>query len=206
MKEYLEPTYFVDSDSPIVLEVAEKLTKDIKDPIEKAKTVFYWTRDEVRYDPYNSLFVGKSRYKASSRIKARIGWCVQKACVLIALARAVEIPARFHFADIRNYQATEKLMKHMGTNLFVYHGYADLFLKGKWVKATPAFDLGLCEKFGHIPVEFDGIHDAILPSKTKNGEKHIEYVLDRGTSAEFPFNEIFKEFQKIYPFAGAKTR
>ena len=29
----------------------------------------------------------------------------------------------------------------MGTDLFVYHGYAELFLDGKWVKATPAFNV-----------------------------------------------------------------
>ncbi|MHC1591839.1 MAG: transglutaminase-like domain-containing protein [Candidatus Helarchaeales archaeon] len=203
MEEYLKPTYFVDFDSPIVMTVARDLTRGISDSIERAKIIFTWTRDEIRYDPYNSLFIGRSKYKASSRIKAGFGWCVQKACVLIALARAVGIPARFHFADIINYQVTEKLLKAMGTNLFVYHGYADLYLNDKWVKATPAFGRTLCNKFGLRLVEFDGIHDAILPETTLNGEKHVEYVKDRGTAAEFPFEEIFREFQKVYPFAGA---
>lgn len=204
MQEYLQPTYYVDSNSPIVFEIAINLTEKIQNLIEKAKSIYYWTRDEILYDPYDSFFASRRRYKASRTIKAKTGWCVQKACVLSALARAIDIPARLHFADIRNYASSEKLKQLMGTDIFYYHGYSELFLNEKWVKATPAFNLSLCENLGWKPVEFDGVNDAILPETTLNGKKHVEYLKDRGTSPDFPFKEIFAFFDTVYPFGDKK--
>ena len=40
----------------------------------------------------------------------------------------------------------------MGTDLFAFHGFNEFFLDDTWVKATPAFNLSLCEKFGLRPV------------------------------------------------------
>ncbi|MHA1229986.1 MAG: transglutaminase-like domain-containing protein [Candidatus Helarchaeota archaeon] len=200
LKEYLKPTYFIDSDNETVIKKAESIVKDLDDTIKKATVIFYWTRDKIKYEPYESFTSRKVNYKASKIIKAGKGWCVQKACVLAALARAVKIPSRLHFADIVNHQVSEKLKDIMGTNLFVFHGYTELYLNNKWIKATPAFNIELCEKFGLKPVEFDGINDSILPEYTLNGEKHIEYVRDRGTFSDFPFDLMFKTMRQYYKF------
>ncbi|MHA1269429.1 MAG: transglutaminase-like domain-containing protein [Candidatus Helarchaeota archaeon] len=205
MDEYLRPTYFIDSDNPIVIETANKIIGKIKDKsneIEKAKAIFYWTRDAIKYDPYESFSSRRKNYKASKIIQVGMGWCVQKACVLAALARvkSIGIPSRLHFADIKNYQITDKLKNLMGTDIFIFHGYTDLYLNGKWVKATPAFNIELCEKFNHKVVEFDGINDSILPEKTISGEKHVEYIQDRGVFVDFPFDILFKTLHKHYKF------
>src|SRR5574341_322846 len=65
-----------------------------------------------------------------------------------AVARVVGIPARVGYADVRNHLSTPKLRELVGGDLFVWHGYAELHLEGRWVKATPAFNLTLCERFG----------------------------------------------------------
>jgi len=199
-EKYLKQTYFIDTDSELIFDIAYELTRDITDPIEKAKSIFYWTRDKIPYDPYSLSFMKKS-YKASNIIRKGGAWCVPKAVVLATLARAVKIPSRLHFADIRNYQITQKLKNKMGTELFIFHGYTELYLN-KWVKATPAFNIELCEKFSHKPVEFDGINDAMLPKTTLDGQKHIEYITDRGIFADLPLKHIFDVFMEVYMTEG----
>lgn len=195
---YLNPTFFIDSNSKIVSELAKRLTEKIDDVRKKAKSIFYWTRDEILYDPYESFTFERKDYKASNIIKQKKGWCVQKACVLAALARSLRIPSRLHFGDIRNHRVPEKLIKAMKTNLFVYHGYTELYIDGSWLKATPAFNISLCQKFDLKTVEFDGIHDGMLPETTKDGQKYIEYVKDRGITNDFPFDTLFETIRKFY--------
>lgn len=198
-EEYLRPTYFLDSDSEVVRDIASELIKDAKNDIEKAKAIFYWTRDAILYDPMQASSIKKS-YKASQIIKKKKGWCVQKAVVLSTLSRVINIPSRLGFADIKNYQITEKLYTIMKTDLFVFHGFSELYLNGKWIKATPAFNIELCEKFQQKPVEFNGLDHAVLPAETLAGEKHVEYVKDRGNYPDLPLKEIFSEFAKYYQF------
>lgn len=195
---YLKPTFFIDSDSKEIINLANKLTENTNDVREKAKSIFYWTRDEILYDPYESFTFERKDYKASNIIKQKKGWCVQKACVLAALARSLRIPSRLHFGDIRNHRVPEKLIKAMKTNLFVYHGYTELYIDGSWLKATPAFNISLCQKFDLKTVEFDGIHDGMLPETTKDGQKYIEYVKDRGVTSDFPFDTLFETIRKFY--------
>lgn len=198
MEIYLSSTYFIDSNSHIVRQTASNIVKETKNQKEKAIKLFYWTRDEIKYDAY-SLSSMRRRYKASKIIQEGKGWCVQKAVLLTALARAVDLPARLHFADIRNHQTPDKLKEIMGTDLFKYHGFTDFYLNNKWVKATPAFNKELCDKFGYKTVEFDGINDAILPSSTLSGEKYVEYLNDRGTNHKLPFKEIIRTLFEYYP-------
>ena len=195
---YLKPTFFVDSDSEEIVQLADKLTETTRDVKENAKSIFYWTRDEILYNPYETFTFERKDYKASHIVQQMKGWCVQKACVLAALARAIQIPSRFHFADIRNHLVPEKLKKAMKTNLFVYHGYAELYIDVSWLKATPAFNISLCEKFNLKTVEFDGIHDGMLPEINLDGRKYIEYVKDRGITSDFPFDLLMKTIREYY--------
>jgi hypothetical protein len=103
------------------------------------------------------------------------------------------------FADVRNHLTTPRLRQLMGTDLFYYHGYTELYLDGKWVKATPAFDRGLCEKFGVRPLEFDGREDSLFHPFDVSGRRHMEYVRDRGPAADVPVADILETFTRFYP-------
>ena len=176
MENYLKPTPVIDCDHPSIREKSEDLTGGQDNIIEKAKSLFYFVRDEIRYNFYPSSSPPEELFRASNTLSVGEGFCIPKAILLVALARAVGIPAALGFADIRNHLLSEKAMELIGTNLIRLHGYAVLHLEGKWVKATPAFDLKMCEENRLVPVEFDGKSDAMLPSYDRDGRLHIEYV------------------------------
>ena len=88
-------------------------------------------------------------------------WCVPKSVLLAALCRAAGIACRLGYANVRNHMATRKLLEFLGTDVFYYHGYNEIFCAARWVKATVAFNRTLCEKARLAPLDFDGEHDSI---------------------------------------------
>jgi transglutaminase-like putative cysteine protease len=204
IEDYLKPTETIDCDNQLIREKACNLTRNTNDAAAKAKNLFYWVRDEIEYNPLVPLEIF-DRYLASETVKRREGFCVEKAAVLAAFARAAGIPARLHFADIRNHLVSSRLFEIMGTDLFSYHGYAELHIGDKWVKATPAFDLKMCRQNRITPVDFDGRNHALLHSHNSDGKLHIEYVKDHGHRIDVPVEEILAAWMQHYG-VGAQER
>lgn len=198
MDSYLSPTYFINSDHPGIIEFTRQHTQGSQTRLESAVKLFYAVRDTIRYNPYE-IGTDKEQLQASFILASGRGYCVTKAVLLCACARAARIPARLGFADLKNHLSPPKLRAAMGTNVFVYHGYTHLFLEDKWVKATPAFNLEMCESSNIIPVEFDGKQDAVFHSKDQNGNLHTQYIKERGTYHDLPIREIIEESMKWYP-------
>ena len=198
MDKYLKPTPFIDFDSSIVQAFALNNSASAQTAVEKAVSLYYAVRDQIRYNPYDLDFnpVG---LKASTVISKKRGFCISKAIVLAAVARFHHIPARLGFADVTNHLSTEKLRKTMGTDLFLYHGYTELYLNDKWVKATPSFNLSLCTKFNVKPLEFDGYHDSMFQEFDTLGQRHMEYVRYHGHFDDLPFQRILDAFAATYP-------
>jgi len=186
---YLRPTPTIDCDNTVIQAKAQELVREQPEVPDKARSLFYFVRDEIRYDIY--IPGDKPEYyRASRTMKAGEGFCIQKAVLMAALARAAGIPARLHLAAIRNHLVPAKLRELMGGNVFPTHGYAALYLEGVWVKVAPTFDLKMCQKNRFTPTEFDGRHDATLPPRNMEGKPHIEYVEDRGYYDDLPFEKI----------------
>jgi len=197
IEKYLQPTQGIDCDNVVIKQKAEDLTRGQETSEEKAITLFYWVRDQIKYTPIvpDEIF---DDYRASDTLRRGKGFCVEKASLLAAFSRAVGIPARLHLADIRNHLVSERLMEVMQTNLFACHGYCEMYIGGDWVKATPAFDLGMCKENRIKPVEFDSKHDAIFHSHNLDGKLHIEYVKDRGYYEHVPLDYMMTTFEEIY--------
>ncbi|MFQ6045645.1 MAG: transglutaminase family protein [Gemmatimonadales bacterium] len=196
--EYLEPTAFIDSDHPEVRDFARAATADESGDIDRAVALYYAVRDGIRYDPYR-IDLSPNAMTASAVLRRGYGFCVPKAILLAAGARALGIPSRLGFADVKNHLVTTKLRAAMQTDLFAYHGYAELFLEGRWVKATPAFNASLCERFGVEPLDFDGRHDSMLQQFDRRGNRYIQYVRDHGQFADLPLERIRAAFHEHYP-------
>jgi transglutaminase-like putative cysteine protease len=197
-RKYLVPTPFIDCDNQQIIAYANSLSCHTSCPVENAISIYHAVRDDVRYDPYN-VRLDQAHLKASYTLQVRRGFCVSKAVLLAAASRAVGIPSRLGFANVRNHLTTARLRESMGTDLFVYHGYTELFLNGRWVKATPAFNRSLCERFNVKPLAFDGVNDSMFQAYDENGNKHMEYVQDHGAYADVPLSDIVESFKRHYP-------
>ncbi|MCP4021554.1 MAG: transglutaminase family protein [Desulfobacteraceae bacterium] len=198
MDEYLNPTYYIESDNEKIITFAREACKDLETDMEKAIALYYSVRDGIRYNPY-SIEAAKESMKATVILERGYGYCVAKAIVLISLARSRKIPARLGLADVRNHLNTKRLEELMGTDLFVDHGYVEFFLEDKWVKATPAFNLQLCQNFNVKPLEFDGKTDSIFHEFDIKGNRHMEYVKDYGPFADLPWDRMVKRAKQTYP-------
>jgi len=197
MNEYLKSGRFVDSAHPGVVAFTEENASGRTDR-DRAVSLYYAIRDGIRYNPFQNFMLDDA-YRGSTCLQRGEGWCVPKAALLAACARAAGIPARVGYADVKNHLTTPALTEKMGTDLFVFHGYAELLLEGKWLKATPAFNLGLCTKFRVKPLEFDGTQDSIFHPFDEDNRRHMEYVRERGSYADVPADEIKRVFQATYP-------
>lgn len=195
---YLTPTVTIDSDHPEVIAYAAEVTRGLSSPREKAVALYLAVRDRVMYDMMVDNF-SRDIFKASYCLNAKRSFCIPKAVLLAATARAQGIPARLGFADVTNHLATPKMLEMLGGDYFAFHGYTDLFIEGKWVKATPAFNARLCSFFKIKPLEFDGLSDSVFHEFSADGHKHMEYLVSHGTFADMPFGLMIETFRKHYP-------
>ncbi len=195
---YLTPARYVNSDHPAVIEFARAHASESMTAREIAVKLYYAVRDGFRYDPYN-LDVTERGLRASTVVETGRGFCIPKAVLMCAAARVLGVPARLGYADVRNHLTSPKLHELMGSDLFVFHGYTELWIDSRWVKATPSFNRTLCDKAGILPLEFDGLNDSIFHPFDATGRRHMEYVNARGHFADLPYAELVKAFREQYP-------
>jgi transglutaminase superfamily protein len=200
-KKYLKSSFFIDSDNTGIKSKALEVigAEEGQLPMQKAIKLFYFVRDEIKYvvkmtiqnyNPHNT--------KASSTLKRGYGYCIQKAILLAAMLRSVEIPAKLHFVDIRNHKTPEEFIKMSGSNLFIYHSYPEIYLNDNWVAGNAAFDKYLSAEKGYPLVEFDGQHPALFAKVDSNGQKFIEYEKDHGKFAKVPYLRIIFTWIRKY--------
>ena len=198
MREYLEPGRFIDSDHPALVEFAERARGRSRDPRQQAICLYQAVRDEIRYNPY-AFSRDPLSLKASQALLDGESYCVPKANLLAACARHCGIPARIGLADVRNHLSTPRLLELLRSEVFAMHGYTELYLDGRWVKATPAFNTALCRVFKVAPLEFDGIHDSVFHPYNAQGERYMEYLQDHGQFADLPESLFFGHLARCYP-------
>jgi transglutaminase-like putative cysteine protease len=194
---YLTPTAIIDSDDKIIRDFAKKSIGESTESIEIAVKLYLAVRDGIRYDPYSPFYLPE-HYRASYVLKRGRSFCVPKASLLCALGRACGIPSRIGLADVRNHLTTKQWIDFMGSDLFVCHGFAELYLEGKWVKATPAFNKELCERHHVPPLEFNGREDSLFQPYNLQNQRFMQYVAFRGVYADVPVGEIVAAWKKAY--------
>ena len=194
----LLPTVMVECDAPAVREFALGHTLDHQSPLDCAVALYYAVRDGIRYDAYG-LDLSVPGLRATTTLETGRGWCVSKAILLAAACRALGIPAALGYADVRNHLSTERMRQTMKTDVFYWHGYTAILLEGRWVKATPAFNVELCDRIRIRALEFDGREDSIYHPLDLDGRQHMEYLAYRGEFADVPLAEMSADFRKYYP-------
>lgn len=207
LAQFLAPNRFVDSDHPAVVRFARQTAGGLP-PKAAAVRLYGVVREHLRYNPWRVHFT-EDAYVASGvllRDPAEGGHCIDKALLLAAAGRALGIPTRMHYANVRNHVGTAKLEEALGTDLLVFHGYTELHLGGRWVAATPAFNAALCARMGVAPLEFDGETDSIFQEYGRSGGKFMEYVTDHGAHAGVPFALMIREWEEHYPHLALRRR
>jgi len=200
--EYLQNTRFLDCDSEAVRSFGQQAAGAGASDIERAVKLFYAVRDGIRYDPF-AISLEPEIYVASHVLATKSAYCIPKAILLAAAARALGIPCAIGLSDVVNHLTTEKLRERMGgKTYFMHHGYAVIYLEGRWVKAAPAFNIELCTRFGVLPTEFDGRSDAIFQPYDAHQRRHMEYVKDHGMWTDFPLDKVAADFRAFYPSSG----
>ena len=195
--ELLQFTPVIDGHHPRVKAFAHSHADGISSAQEQAVRLYYAVRDGIRYDPY-TVDLTVNGMRASHTLAAGRSWCVPKAVLLAACCRVMGIPAGLGFADVKNHLTTARLKKVMNTDVFFWHGYTTIYIRGKWVKATPAFNIGLCERFQLKTLEFDGTNDSLFQPFDLLGNAHMEYIHYRGEFPDAPLDRIKATFERHY--------
>ena len=199
MTSYLAPTFYFDFNEPEVQAFADRvLGTEMLSPKEVACQLYLAVRDEIRYNPYVFKPDPKS-LSASYCINAGESYCIPKAVLLGALCRYKGIPSRLGLANVKNHLSSPQLIEFLRSDVFVMHGFIELFIDGQWVKATPAFNAALCEKMGVEVLEFNGVDDSIFQEFNDDGDKHMEYLADHGTFDDVPMDFITRSVVEAYP-------
>lgn len=198
LAQFLAPGEFVDSGAPAIGAFTRDVTQGARDPEAAVLRLYSAVRDGIVYDPYVSLS-DPENFRASGVLARGRGFCIGKSALLAAGARALGVPARIGYADVRNHLTSRRLYAMAKTDTFIWHSYTELYLAGRWVKATPAFDAALCERANIRPLDFDGRTDSLFQPFDPAGRRHMEYLRDRGTFADVPYDVIQADFVATYP-------
>jgi transglutaminase-like putative cysteine protease len=196
--DYLSPTFYFDFETEEVQQFVEEYITDRNSQKEKAKLLYLKVRDSYRYDPYYLNF-SKEHFKASRLVKKSTGHCIDKSIILITCLRALKIPSRIHLAKVKNHIGVERLTEKFGTNELTPHGMVDLFLDGKWLQVSPAFNKSLCKRCNVAPLEFDGENDSKFQEFNNDGKEFMEYIEDYGHFEDVPLNFMVANAKAHYP-------
>lgn len=196
--EQLKPTFFLDSDHPNIVGFARAITKGCSTEKDRAIALFNTVRDNYFYDPYH-LDLRPQTLIASNILERKSAYCVEKAVLLCTLLRAAKIPARLNFGNVKNHIAVDRIVEILKTDVLVFHGCTEVLLNGVWLKITPAFNKGLCEKIGVPVLDFDGESEAVFQQFSNDGSTFMEYLHDYGSFDDLPYGKMLSSFKENYP-------
>jgi transglutaminase-like putative cysteine protease len=194
----LRSTEFIDCDSEIVSAQAMHIARAASEPRARAVCLYHAVRDGIFYE-VNGALLSRSGLRASATLERRTGFCIHKCIAFVALARALGLPGRLGFSDVRNHLSTPRLRRLVGGDVFSYHAHAEIYLDERWIKVTPVFNLNLCRLFAVRPLDFDGEHEATLQSFDERSGLRLETVRDHGVFDDFPYERCMVALRAAHP-------
>lgn len=195
---YLVADYFADWKNPKITKFVQAIVKPNFSHQETAIALYHHIRDHFLYDAFQ-FSLDKTTLRASEFVERKSGHCIDKANLLIACARHQNIPARYRFANVRNHIGTERIHAILKTDVLVFHGIAELFINGKWIKLTPAFNKSLCDKLNVSVMDFNGEDETVFQQYSNDGNTFMEYLYDHGSFDALPYEKINSGILKAYP-------
>jgi transglutaminase-like putative cysteine protease len=198
------PTEFLDHQAPAVQAFLARTLPDRDRPAaELAVELYYAVRDGIEYEIYGVDF-SRAAMRASGVVEHGRGLCIHKSILYAACTRALGIPSRLAFVDVRNHVSSPRLKRYLDGDVVHYHCYTRLYLDGRWVSATPVFSARLCRLYRMTPLDFDGATDAVLQPYDEHGNAHMEFVREHGVFDDLPYERVVEGLRRAHPriFAG----
>lgn len=200
MEQYTEETFHFDLSAEKIQNIVAFLKEGANlTHKEFAIKAYLYVRDTWFYNPYKISLINED-WKASKIVTHKSGHCIDKVVLLIAILRSHKIPARLGLAKVKNHIAVDHIIAKFGSDVLVPHGYIEIYLDNKWIKATPAFNKELCELLNVKVLDFDGENDSIFQEFDETGNTvFMEYLEDYGTFNEVPLPFMFQLMKAHYP-------
>ncbi|MGP8024151.1 MAG: pseudomurein-binding repeat-containing protein [Methanobacterium sp.] len=118
LQPYLQPGTYAQSTNPTIIALSASITKGLTTPYAKAVAIFDWVRDNITY----SFYYG-TKYGAVGTLSSGTANCVDHSDLVVALARAAGIPARYQEGDCDFSDG------------WYDHVWAQLYVNGVWYYA-----------------------------------------------------------------------
>jgi len=138
-KEFLESSYFLESNNAEVKKLAEKAVGDETDPLKKARKIERFVHENMK----GSSSVGFAT--AGQIAKDLQGDCRQHAMLMAAMCRAAGIPSRTALGLV--YVEEPKSRKPQ----FGFHMWTEVYVRGGWVAMDATLGQGLVGP-GHLKI------------------------------------------------------
>lgn len=196
LNSYLQQTGLFACDGEKMKDFLSHIPK-MNDQKTQAIAIYEYVREAFIYDPYH-LDLRMEGLKAEKIVQQKRAWCVEKAVVATACFRYFGIPSRLGFGIVTNHLGADKLEHYLRKKEIVFHGFSEVFLDGKWVKCTPAFDRRVCRLNGVEPLVWDGETDSLLQAY-KGEERFMEYIHFYGSFDTVPMELMHQEMKLHYP-------
>lgn len=139
---FLQATRYCDSNHREIKAIARKITNSYISNREKAKALFYWVRENIKFE------FGYWGVKASDVLQRKRGMCTNKANLLIAFLRAINIPTGYGILRVNTKKFYRELMcpsfkKLVSPN--TTHIYVGIFCDKKWLICDSSVDSELAQ-------------------------------------------------------------
>ena len=163
-------------------------------------SLYYAVRDGIRYNPFLD-FADASVTGPRRCLEANgEGFCVGKAALLAACARAVGIPARVGFADVKNHLTTPRARRaRWAATCSCTTATPSCSSRAGGSRRRRPSTCRCARASACKPLEFDGREDSIFHPFDEDDRRHMEYLRDRGVHADVPVEEIQRAFREAYP-------
>jgi hypothetical protein len=163
--QYLRPNALVTSDDARVRSLAERATRGVVSPWDKATRINHWVHGNIRSKNFKVAFAA-----ANTVARNLSGDCTEHAVLAAAMCRAVGVPSRvvvglIYVDDLEG---------------FGFHMWNEVFVNHRWVALDPSWDQSMVDAV-HIKLSessLDGVapFEAFLPLVRVMGRLSIEPI------------------------------
>lgn len=144
-QEYTKPEKYVESNNPMIIEVARNITNGCSDPLNASRIICTWVNQYLNYSGFSASTRG-----ALWALTNKNGDCTEYSDLFVALCRAHGIPARFidgvDLSSVNTWgvQSWEK----------IGHDWAEVYLQNiGWVWVDPTSDQFSCSDGQHMAIQ-----------------------------------------------------